>query len=355
MNLLFDIGHPGQVHLFRYAIKILQSKGHKVTVTVKELPAARQLLDAFDIQWLSLGQKHDSVLMKGFSQIRFNYRLWKIAKANKIDIAIGSSITVAQVSAVNRMKSIILDDDDSEAVRLFSLFAHPFADCVLSPSALAHQRTHTRDVVYKGTHELFYLHPGYFTPDSSIPEKAGIDISSPYFILRFVSGKAYHDKGEKWLSIDQKLRIVKLLEGHGRVYITTERNIDPELRQWQLRISPELIHHLMYYATMFVGDSQTMTSEAAILGTPALKCNSFAHRLSVPDMLENEYDLCYAFQPDEFEKMYSKIETLLGQVNLKQRWFLKRERFLEETIDPTAYLVWFIENFPDSKTMTFSV
>ena len=353
MNLLFDIGHPGQVHLFRNAIKILQSRGHRVTVTVKEIPSAQQLLDAYGIPWLSLGRKFNSVVMKGLSQIRFDYRLWGIARAYDIDIAVGSSITIAQVSAVHRMKSIILDDDDAEAVRLFSLFAHPFANTVLSPDALAHQRTHSRDVVYAGTHELFYLHPDCFTPDPSVPVKAGIDITLPYFILRFVSGRAYHDIGGKWISIEQKLRIVKLLGKYGKVFITTEHEIEPELQEWQLKIPPEFIHHLIYYATMFVGDSQTMTSEAAILGTPALKCNSFAHKLSVPNMLEEKYDLCYAFQPDEFDDMIAKMESLLNKDGIKQQWAKKRERFLSDSINPTDFLVRFIEDYPQGKAKRF--
>ena len=59
MNLLFDIGHPGQVHLLRNAISILKSRGHDVTVTVKEIPSARKLLDAYGIPWLPLGHKYD--------------------------------------------------------------------------------------------------------------------------------------------------------------------------------------------------------------------------------------------------------------------------------------------------------
>jgi hypothetical protein len=352
VNLLFDIGHPGQVHLFRNAIGILRERGHDITVTVKDLPAARQLLDAYGIQWISLGKKYDALMLKGLSQARYNYRLWKIASEKKTDIAIGSSITIAHASLFHRMKSILLDDDDADAVRLFSMFAHPFADTVLSPAALAHQRIHRRDIVYAGTHELFYLHPNRFAPDPSVPEKAGIDLSEPYFIARFVSGKAYHDRGERWITMEQKLRIIRLLENYGKVYITTERAIEPELEPWQLKVAPELIHHLLSYATLFVGDSQTMTSEAAILGTPALKCNSFAHKLSVPNMLENDYDLCYAFQPEEFELMMRKAEELLTTPGLKQAWSLKRERFLAAMIDPTEYLVGFIEGYPNGKRVS---
>jgi uncharacterized protein len=348
MNLLFDIGHPGQVHLFHYVIKLLKNNGHKVIVTVKDIPAAEALLDAFHIPWISIGKKYDSVILKGFSQLRFNLKLYNIARREKIDLAIGSSITITHVSLFHKLNSIVLDDDDNDAVRLFSLFAHPFANCIISPDALSPQRTTKKDFTYAGTHELFYLHPEYFIPDPLVLKMAEIESTTPFFILRFVSGKAYHDLGEKWMTIEQKLKLISLLETYGKIFITTERKIEPELEQWQLKIPPEYIHHFMFYATMFIGDSQTMTSEAAILGTPALKCNTFAHKLSIPNMLENRYDLCYSFQPEEFEDMYKKILMLLKSTNLKHEWKTKREKFLNNSINPTKYLVWFIENYPKS-------
>lgn len=348
MNILFDIGHPGQVHLYRHAIRILRENGHKIIVTVKNIPSAKNLLEAFQIEYISLGKKYDSILLKGLTQLKYNFNLYQIARKEKIDIAVGSSITITHVSVFHKMKSIVLDDDDAEAVLLFSLFAHPFADCIISPAALAHQRKRKKDITYKGTHELFYLHPAYFSPNSAVLAEAGINETDTFFLLRFVSGKAYHDSGHNWLNLEQKLQIISLLEPYGKVFITTEREIEHELQKWQLKIPPEKIHHLMYFAEMFIGDSQTMTSEAAILGTPALKCNTFAHRLSVPNQLENQYDLCYAFQPEEFYLMIEKIKLLLTRQDLKKSWKLKKEAFLFDCINPTKFLTWFIENYPKS-------
>lgn len=349
MNILIDIGHPGQVHLFRNVIQKLKEKQHKVIVTVKDIPVAKRLLEANKIPYISLGKKFDSIILKGMSQLRYDTDLLTIVRKEKIDIAIGSSITVAHVSAFNKVTSLLLDDDDAEAVKLFSWFAHPFADCIISPDALSHQRNNKKGITYKGTHELFYLHPKYFMADLTAVKEAGININNPFFLLRFVSGKAYHDAGEKWMTVEQKLRIIDILKDHGDIFITAERRIEKELERWELQIAPERIHHLLYYATMFVGDSQTMTSEAAILGTPALKCNSFAHKLSIPNMLEEKYGLCYSYQPLEFEKMCSKIQTLLEKDRLKEEWNKKREKFLSDMIDPTYFLVWFIENYPESK------
>jgi predicted glycosyltransferase len=99
---------------------------------------------------------------------------------------------------------------------------------------------------------------------------------------------------------------------------------------------------------MFLGDSQTMTSEAAILGTPALKCNTFAGKLSVPNELEEKYGLCYSYQPNAFDQFMNKAKELSETPNLKEAWAEKRQKFLNDKIDVTAFMVWFIENYPKS-------
>lgn len=351
MNILFDIGHPAHVHLYRYTILKLTNQGHKVIVSVKEIPSAIALLNKFDIPYISIGRKFDHILLKGLTQLKYNFNLYRIVKREKIELAIGSSITITHVSRITKMHSIVLDDDDAKAVLLFSRLAHPFAHSILSPEALKHDRPHKKDITYKGTHELFYLHPNYFVPDPSVLSELGILPHETFFVLRFVAVKAYHDIGEVGLTISQKLKIVDTLKPFGKVLITTERAIEPELEEYALNISPEKIHHLLYYATLYVGDSQTMTSEAAILGTPALKCNTFAHKLSVPNLLEEYYDLCYSFQPDEFEQMIQKLEMLLTLPELKKSWVAKRNAFLEDSIDPTKFLTWFIENWPSSPSV----
>ncbi len=166
--------------------------------------------------------------------------------------------------------------------------------------------------------------------------------------MRFNVFKAHHDVGVKSLSLDQKIRMVEILKPHGRILVTTEREIEPELKAYQLKISPEKVHSVMYYATMFLGDSQTMTSEAAVLGTPAIKCNSFAGRLSVPNELENKYHLCYSFLPQQFDLMLEKINELIYYPNLKKEWQNRKERMLQDKIDVTAFWSWFIDNYPNS-------
>lgn len=347
MNVLFDINHPAHVHLLRNTYYILTEHGHQVLVAVKEIPAAIKLLKLYDIPYVNIGKKDDALAKKGLDQLMFDLRILKLVREHHIDLGIGSSINLPHVSKLSRMKSIVLDDDDDDAEPLFVKFGHPFADAILTPSAI--KRKSKKAVYVDSYHELAYLHPNRFTPDPTVLREVGLKEGEPFFILRFNAFKAHHDVGAEGLSIENKRRLVELLKARGKVLITTERNIDDEFKPYQMKVSPEKAHSLMYYATMFVGDSQTMTSEAAVLGTPAVKCNTFAGRLAVPNELEQKYGLCYSFLPTQQDVFFAKIDELLAMSNLKEEWQKRRQRLLTEKMDYSGFLVWFLEHYPQSR------
>lgn len=346
MNILIDINHPAHVHLVKNAYHELKAKGHEIIVTVKDIPSAKALLDSEGIPYINIGRKDDSLAKKGIDQLIYDWRIWKLVHKHKIELGFGSSINIPHVSRMSKMKSVLLDDDDDAVEPLVVKFAHPFADVILTPDSIVRKAKQT--ITYPGTHELAYLHPNRFVPDKRILKGLGLKEGEKFFILRFNAFKAHHDVGAKGLSIEGKRRLIKTLSNYGKVFITTERNIDDEFIPYQLKVSQEKVHSLMYYATMFIGDSQTMTTEAAILGTPAVKCNSFAGRLAVPNELEERYGLCYAYLPEDEENFHKKIEELLATPNLKDEWAKRRETFLKEKIDVTAFLTWFVENWPKS-------
>ena len=362
MNILIDINHPAHVHLLRNAYKELASRGHYVIVTVKDIPSAKQLLDLYEIPYIEIGKKDDKLALKGLDQLIYNWRILRLVRKHHIELGIGSSINIAHVSKLSRMHSIILDDDDDEVEPLFAKYAHPFADVVLSPKDTP--RVTKRVVYYPAYHELAYLHPKRFVPSPEVLDEAGIvykrDASGrvtevePYFIMRFNAFKAHHDVGVVGLTIENKRRMVELLSRHGKVFITTERNIDAEFAPYQLKVSPEKAHSLMYYATLFVGDSQTMTSEAAVLGTPSIRCNTFVGRIHYLEEEEHRYGLTYGFRPSESDAMFERVEELLamGTAELKKEWGKRREVLLNEKIDYTAFMVWFVENYPSSVELT---
>lgn len=350
MNILIDIGHPGHVHLLHGVAKELEKKGQHLFYSVREIPVAIRLMECYGMTpYLSLGGKRDSLIGKAWTVLRQDGCLLRFVRRNHIDVGLSSGLVLGNVSKLTKMKSVMFDDDDDEVEPLVVKYGHPVSEMVLTPRCI-HRKTKNA-VYYAGTHELAYLHPNRFAPDPSVLEKAGLKMGERFFIMRFVALKGHHDIGQQGLSLDQKIRLLELLKPYGRVIVTSERALEPEFEPYRLPVLPEEIHSLMSYCSLFLGDSQTMTSEAAILGVPALKCNTFAGRLSVPNELEQKYDLCYAYQPDDFDKLVARLEQLLAKDPdvLRKEWKEKRRRFLDDHIDVTAFFTWFIENYPESK------
>ncbi|MFZ4725007.1 MAG: DUF354 domain-containing protein [Paludibacter sp.] len=347
MNILIEISHPAHVYKLMPSIKILQENNHKVLVVTKAVPSITFLLEKYHISYSILGIKKDGLLAKGLLQLWYNIRCLWIMKSEKIDLMIGS-LTAAYMTRLTKIPSILFDDDDDEAQPLMVKYVHPYLSHILSPSALTGNRLRKDTIYYKGYHELAYLYPNRFHPDPSVLTEIGLNQGDTFFVVRFNAFKAHHDIGVEGLSIDNKRKLISLLETKGKVFISNERNIDDEFKKYQLKLSPEKIHSLIYYATMLIGDSQTMTSEAAVMGTPAVKCNTFAGKLSVPNEIEDKYQLCYSFLPDQSNKFFAKIEELLSNENLKSDFAIKKDKMLSEKIDVTAFMVWFIENYPQS-------
>lgn len=349
MNILIDIGHPGHVHLLRGVAKELEQRGHRLFYSVREIPVAVRLMEHYGMTpYLNLGGKKDSLMGKAWTVLRQDCKMLRFVRRNHIDVGLSSGMVLGHVSKLTSMKALMFDDDDDDAEPLVVKYGHPASAAVFTPQCI--QRKTKNAVYYAGTHELAYLHPNRFTPDPAVLEKAGLKQGERFFIMRFVALKGHHDIGQQGLSLEQKCRLLELLKPYGRVIVTSERAMEPEFEPYRLPVPPEEIHSLMAYSSMFLGDSQTMTSEAAVLGVPALKCNTFAGRLSVPNEMEYKYGLCYAYQPTDFDKMYTHVEQLLSKQadELHREWQEKRQRFLDDHIDVTAFFTEYIENMNSS-------
>ena len=333
------------MHLLHGVAEEMKRRGHKVFYSVRDIPVAKRLMEHYGMTpWIDLGGKKDSLLGKAQTVLSQDMQLLRFVRRNHIDLGLSSGLVLSHVSRLTKMKSFMFDDDDDAAEPLITKYGHPLSDIVFTPDCIHRKTKHA--VYYAGTHELAYLHPNRFTPDPSVLQHAGLAEGERFFIMRFVALKGHHDVGQTGLSLEQKRALVDLLKAHGRVIITSERAVEPEFEPYRLPVPPEEIHSLMAYSSMFVGDSQTMTSEAAILGVPALKCNTFAGRLSVPNMLETKYSLCYAYLPERFNDMLAKIHSLLDMPSesLRAEWQAKRQQMLHEMIDPTEFFINNIEH-----------
>jgi predicted glycosyltransferase len=132
------------------------------------------------------------------------------------------------------------------------------------------------------------------------------------------------------------------------VYISSEKAMDDSLQKYQLKIDHRDIHHLMAFASLLVSDSQSMSVEAAMLGTPSLRYSDFSGRISVLEELEQQYHLTFGIPTDSGERLIAKAQEILSMENPKVTFQARRKRMLEDKIDVTAFITWFVEEYPKS-------
>ena len=205
-----------------------------------------------------------------------------------------------------------------------------------------------KHIKYNSYNELAYLQKKYFTPDYKIFDMLGIKTDERYVIMRFVSRTAVHDIGHKGLGMKMKRKAVQEFSKHVKVFISSELKLPDDLRSYKIPIPPEKIHDALYYANMLYGESSTMASECACLGTPAIYIDDAGRRYTEEE--ERKYGLLFNYTASvtDQERSIEKGIELLKRPDLKNEWREKRERMLEDKVDVTAFLIWFVENYPGS-------
>ena len=104
------------------------------------------------------------------------------------------------------------------------------------------------------------------------------------------------------------------------------------------------MHSLLHFAALFYGESATMASEAAMLGTPAIYLDDEGRGYT--DDLEKNYGLVFNFSESEEdqERSIQKGLELLRNGNTKQEFLQKKNKMLSEKIDVTEFLIDFVES-----------
>jgi predicted glycosyltransferase len=335
MKIIVHVNHPAHVHFFKHFIWVMKNKGHKVHIIASEKDLSYQLLDAYKLEYYKLGNYGKSIFEKISKLIYFDIKGYNYIKKFNPDICLGlGSIRNTHIAYALQKPSITFTDTEhSWEQRL--LYVH-FTDLIYTPTSfnldlgIKHRK-------YNGYHELAYLHPKYFNPDSSVLEYLGLNKYDKYFVLRLISWNATHDIGKK--GILNKKSLISELEKYGHVFTSTEIEKYDDLSN----IPIEKMHDLLYYATMYIGEGGTMATEAALLGTPSIYISTLANKLGNFKELEEKYDLLYSFA-NETEAL-EKIRHLLSKNNLKQIWHSKRNTLLQEKIDVTSLMIDIVENY----------
>jgi hypothetical protein len=341
MKILIDIGHPAHVHYFRNFIGLMTRKGHQVQVTSRDKEVTFDLLREYNIPFTSRGKGGKGLFGKIFYILYADLKLIRVGLNFKPDILLSFASTyAAHASFVLSKPHIAFDDTEHSKYEIF--LYRPFTKVILNPQSFK-KDFGKKQIRFKGFMELCYLHPKYFSPDNNVLIRLKLSESEPFVLLRFVSWTASHDMGETGFSSEAKFSLVRELSKHIKVFISSENTLPEELEKFRLPVSPEKLHNVLYYSALYIGEGATTASECAMLGTPAIYVNS----LSAGTLEEQErLGLLLGFRNSE--GVLEKALEILNTPDFKARNRNRRDNMLKQIIDVTAFMVWFVENYPAS-------
>lgn len=350
-KFLFYFVHPSKFHVFRNTINHLKNKGHHVDIFITKKDVLEDLVQNEGWDYINIFPKGRKLkhLPSYFNLFLFFIltilKLFYYTRKKNYDLFITDDLLV-YIGKIKKVPTIVINDSDIEVVKQIAIMLQ-FTDYCLTPAITDLGRFNKKKIAYDGYKELAYLHPNWFSADEEIRAKY-IDDNERYFIIRLVSLSAYHDVGMRGLSDKNVLRLIKLLKEYGNPYICSERSLTNELEKYRLKVSPSDFIHVLAGASIFIGDSQTTTSEAAILGVPSFRFNDFVGRISVMEEKEEKYRLSFNYRTTDFNHMVNDISELLKQGDFKQVFNKRREKLLNEKIDLSSFMIWLFENFPQS-------
>ena len=96
--------------------------------------------------------------------------------------------------------------------------------------------------------------------------------------------------------------------------------------------------HLQAFARLFFGESATMASECAMLGTPAIFLST--SRRGYIDEQQDRYGMVFSFNDPQTgqAQALAQARALLDDPATPERWQQKRRAMLAELIDVTAFI-----------------
>ena len=234
-------------------------------------------------------------------------------------------------------------DDDLSYVKLNSIIYY-FADKIISPTKTNLKWFNSKKISINSFKELASVHPKYLHPDQNIIEKYNLK-PEKYIVVRLVSLTASHDismKGIRDEDINELIQICN--EKNIQIIITSERNLNSNLEKFRLKINPIELKHILFYSLLYIGDSQTMSSEAALMGVPSLRFNDFVGKINSMEDIEHKYKLSFGFSTNNFKGLLNKVKELINK-NLKEEWKIKKIKMLEQTVDINEFFINYLREF----------
>ncbi len=346
MKVGIFLNTPAQVYFYKNIAKGLENIGHEIMFLVRNYGETIELLNELGSRYFTYSEfdksKNSIIKNMPFALFKATYQNLRF----KPDVITGFGIYSVFSSFLSRKPCVVFTDSEPR-VNLslsiqFKLFM-PFLKVIITPTSFL-DNLGPKQLKINSCKELAYLHPDYYKPNEEVFDLLKISNNEDYAIVRFNSLDATHDIGVKGFLLRDKIALVNMLSEYTKVFVSFEGSAPKEIEKYRLKTPKSRIHDVLYYAKLLVADTQTMSMEAAILGTPVVRTNSFVGDNDLGYLVEAEekYGLVFNFQSPQ--RAIEKAKELIKNPNSKREWRDKREKLLrDKNVDIVQFMVNFIE------------
>lgn len=349
MKILFYLVHPAKFQFHKMQIKELRARGHIVDIIINSKDILEDLVKEENWDYTNLfpeGRKIKGLhvyIAAVISIFKTISRLLKYTKGKKYDLFIGDLLTI--LGRIKGVPSLYPTDDVIRQVPEQSIFLFTCKH-IIAPKITELGHFNKKKINYDGYKALAYLHPNIFSPSVEL-------IDNKYqnkrlFFIRCTGFGATHDIGRSGIDDLVLEKLVNLLKNKGEIIISSERELPDHLQKYEYKGKKNDVFHYMAFADIVIGDSVSMCTEAALLGTPVVEYDNYWFEMEQLVELQNKYKLIDLFEPPNLMQMLKKVEEIIIFPNLKKDALLRKDTFIDEKIDVNKFLVWFIEKYPQS-------
>lgn len=333
-RILFDINHPAHVHYFKHVISLLKGEGHEVFVISRNKEIEHELLDKFQIKYISRGKGAKNFISRFFYYPYASFKIYHALKKYRINLFVSFLHPYGvHASKFKGIKSLVFGDTENASLHI--KYTLPYATEVHTPKVFK-SNLGSNHHTFNGLMELAYLHPNYFKPDIRVLNEVGIQPNTKFVVFRFVSRKSLHDQNHSGLSISDKVFLVNEISKKYKVLISSEIELPNSLKPYELKIEKHRIHDLIFYSSLLIGESATMSAESAVLGTPCIYFDNIGRGYT--DYLEKEYNIIRRLN-ESTESVGIGIDLAEELIKKEHVFSGVRKDILEHKIDTTKYIV----------------
>ena len=347
MKILIDINHPAHVHYFRNFIKLMEAKGHEFCVINRDSKMINQLLDYYEIEHFVRNKRPEKRGTMASLLYLLQIIIWCIRKTFlfRPDMYVGFASSACAITSFLFRRPCVLMDDTEHNMMNHRLYI-PTCSVVLTPFYFNKEFNikgkKTKQIRFNAYVEQLYLHSFYYHPNINVLKELNVK-PKEFVVVRYIAYDAHHDIAVHPFSDDEKKNIVNELSKYYKVFVSLEKKeTDLFDEKYMLQITPEKMHDLMANAAFLVTEGATMASEAYVLGIPyiylnPLRCGNIDYQCKKsPER---------AFQSANIDEVFNAISKIK---NLDSDTNAERVKLESHTINPTEYLQWVVEQYPQS-------